>query len=585
MWCIATGPAGGGPRCLGRGRRASGTAALRAPVPPLPQASVHANPWLIGAAACSVSSHDCRPARARARSLRYSAAPDGGGTPAVAPSAAAAAADEKLAAFEAALGGVPRAALLHLLERAPPQVRAAQTINAAAPARRCAPPPTPLPGPARAPRPRAWKISAGKLTACYTALKLADCSPPRAPSFGQVCAFSAETLELTLASLEAALGYDRAVVSQLVRHAPEVLISPHEPVAALRLLSSMLRLPARAAAASVRTRLGVLALGERRLRARCAALGRLLQCDGARRAEDSAYFGAAAAAGGGGGGDDDNFAVSPAAGSIWGARSGSGGGGGSNGDGGTGGGGGARGGWAGRGDEAGDEAAFAAFAARHPGQALALVAHPAAAVAARMAAASEALGGAPLAVIAALARARPLVLELSPVVLRSRAQVLADAALVPGSLADRVGGAAHTAAAAAAAQRERAAAGRGGGGGAGDGGAAAGGRVAALLASLCPEEMEGLSDRLLLAPHSLHLWLQQLASLLPGRPQGELVRLLLRLKVRPPEVSPGAGPSSGTSRRDHGGPSGASAPARPLPSRPAAPPAPSPLLPPVRPAA
>jgi hypothetical protein len=456
MWRAAPGAAPGGAR---RGPPAGGAAAASAHPrrvragPAAPHEPPH--PWVATGSAYR---------RRQRRAAASAAAPDGGAAarlpppPAAAPplpsAAAAAAAEEKLAAFEAALGGVPRAALLQLLERAPPQV----------------------------------------------------------------CAFSAETLELTLASLEAALGYDRATVSQLVRLAPGVLVAPHEPAAALHLLSAMLRLPPRSVAANVRTRLGLLALGEARLRARCAALARLLQCDGARAAGGGGFSTAAAveepdggggaSSGGGGGGGGWQAAVRPSSGAApW--REG-------------GGGGTSRGGGSG-GDEAGDEAAFAAFAARSPGQALAVISHPASAVAERMAAAAAALGGPPAGALAALARARPLVLELSPVVLRSRVQVLADVALLPGSLADRVGGAAH----AAAAARD-----------AGDGpaGAAAAGRVAGLLGLLDAEELEGLADRLLLAPHSLHLWLQQLASLLPGRPPSELVRLLLRLRARPPDV-------------------------------------------------
>jgi hypothetical protein len=176
-----------------------------------------------------------------------------------------------------------------------------------------------------------------------------------------VCGFSGEALEVTVASLEAALGVDRGAVSQLVRAHPHVLLAPHEPPAVLRLMCSLLRLPRGMVAASLRTRLHVLALTEAQLRERCAALGALLHC------EDLI-------GGGGGGGGGGGLGGSP------------------------------------------EERGFAAFAARYPGQAIALAAWPAAAVAERVEACAAALDGAPAGAVAALARARPLVLELSPLV-------------------------------------------------------------------------------------------------------------------------------------------------------------------------
>ncbi|GBF89060.1 hypothetical protein Rsub_01777 [Raphidocelis subcapitata] len=350
-------------------------------------------------------------------------------------SSPAAAADAKLAAFEASLG-VSRTALLHLLERAPPQV----------------------------------------------------------------CSFSAEALELTLSSLEAALGVDRGVVVALVRAHPHVLTAPHEPVGALRFVTQLLRLPTAMVSANLRTRLHVLALTEAQLRARAAALGRLLQCGGA----------AATAAAGPAGSSASISSV---------------------------------------GEEDPDAAAFAAFAARHPGQALALIAHDADAVAERLVSCAAALGGAPAESVAALARARPLVLELSPVVLRSRAAVLAEAAFVgeeeagaeastsgstggsgcgsrSGSSPDAAAGATSAAAPPRLGQQQQPR---------GDDNPAAR-RLRRLLATLDPTELEGLSDRLLLAPHSLELWLQQLRGLLPRRAPLDQVRVLLRLRVRPPEV-------------------------------------------------
>ena len=356
---------------------------------------------------------------------------------------AEAAADAKLAAFEAALGGVSRTAVLHLLERAPPAV----------------------------------------------------------------CSFSGETLELTLASLEAALGYDRAAVVQLVRLSPDVLLRPHEPGAVLRRLTALLRLPVSMVATSLRTRLHVLSMSEAQLTRRCAALGRILQCGG----EPGGGCGAAPMA----------------------ARSSSGSSGGS------------------KDSDSGEDAAgfegFAAFALNYPGQALALVAHPERSVQERLDAAAEALDGAPEAAVAALARARPLILELSDVVLRSRAAVLADAAFPPPAEGvdagagdsgdnDRAGSSNRSSSGATATTSGR------------DSGTNGSASVAAqqqqqqrrrlhdLLAALDPAELEGLADRLLLAPHSLHLWQQQMAALLPGRPPLDVVRVLLRVTVRPADV-------------------------------------------------
>lgn len=109
--------------------------------------------------------------------VRYRRAPPRAAAAAQFDAEAEAAADAKLSAFEAALGGVSRTAVLHLLERAAPAV----------------------------------------------------------------CSFSGETLELTLSSLETALGYERPMVVQLVRLAPDVLLAPHEPGAVLRRLTALLR--------------------------------------------------------------------------------------------------------------------------------------------------------------------------------------------------------------------------------------------------------------------------------------------------------------------------------------------------------
>jgi hypothetical protein len=326
--------------------------------------------------------------------------------------------ERKLEAFETSLGGLSRPALMQLLGRAPPQV----------------------------------------------------------------CSFSGESFELTLASLEAALGMDRAFVIQLVRAAPHVLVAPHEPVAVLRLLTAVLRLPRGMVAANLRTRLHVLALSEAQLRERCATLGAILECE-----------------------------VLPGSSSGEGFSSSS------------------------SSSSSSAEAGFAAFAARYPGQALALVSFPEDSVAKRLQASAAALDGAPASAVAALARARPLVLELSPLVLRSRAMVLAEAAFCDSLRPEDASS--HSS---------------NGAGGGSSGGSSVSGvseeevlhgaaqrrphALRELLAALDGDELEGLADRLMLAPHSLHLWLQQLRGLLPALPPLGVVRLLLRLRVRPPDV-------------------------------------------------
>jgi len=311
----------------------------------------------------------------------------------------------------------------------------------------------------------------------------------------QLSSFTADTLELTLATLEQTMGFNRAAVVQLVWSAPQVLLAPNEPVATLRRLTQLLRLPQSMVAANLRTRLQILALTERQLRERCAAIARILVCEGS-----SCSSGAA--------------------------------------------------------DAEQDEAAFATFAARSPGQALALLGHSQDAVAERLVMCCEALDGAPVEAVAAVARARPLVLELSGVVLRSRAMVLAEGAYAAdeeeadGSCSSRSSGGDD-----ASSRGEESSAARPPSSGEGSGSQEEGTRqqqqqqqqlaqvrqrrkpLRDLLAVLSPEELEGLGDRMLLAPHSLHLWLQQLRTLLsPPRPPLDTVRLLLRLRVRPQEV-------------------------------------------------